>query len=194
MGRTVDLIGSFGICSNKGDLLGYAFIPVQILNIERRSYTLNTGISHLYLEQWRQWCVVLLCVLLSCFMPGLLGSVLHPALVVLLCSVVCQSNLLPGELNVYSRLLPPFFFPVIHYGLFRTRLYLEHPAISNCFSLPLAQINRGYLELYYVPKKHYQLFVNFRDQTITPAIWRQPRCLEPRPYLELSINTLESSR
>ena len=73
----------------------------------------------------------------------------------------------------------PLFFSVIHYGLFRTR-YLEHPAISNCFSLPLAQINRGYLELYYVLKKHYQLFVNFRDQTITPAIWRQPRCLEPR--------------
>ena len=24
--------------------------------------------------------------------------------------------------------------------------YLEHPAISNCFSLPLAQINPGYLE------------------------------------------------
>ena len=32
-------------------------------------------------------------------------------------------------------------------------LDLEHPAISNCFSLPLAQINPGHLELYYVPKK-----------------------------------------
>ena len=30
--------------------------------------------------------------------------------------------------------------------------YLEHPAISNCSSLPLAQINLGYLELYYGPK------------------------------------------
>ena len=26
--------------------------------------------------------------------------------------------------------------------------YLEHPAISNCFSHALAQINPGYLELY----------------------------------------------
>ena len=25
--------------------------------------------------------------------------------------------------------------------------YLEHPAISNCFLLPLARINPGYLEL-----------------------------------------------
>ena len=33
--------------------------------------------------------------------------------------------------------------------------YLELPAISNCFLLPLAQINSGYLELYYIPKKHW---------------------------------------
>ena len=33
--------------------------------------------------------------------------------------------------------------------------YLEHAAMSNCFSLPLAQINPGYLELYYGPKKHW---------------------------------------
>ena len=32
------------------------------------------------------------------------------------------------------------------------------------------------------------VFVNFRDQTITPEIWRQPR------YLELFLETLESSR
>ena len=35
--------------------------------------------------------------------------------------------------------------------------------------------------------------VNFRDQTITPEIWRQLRCLNPR-YLELFFDTLESSR
>ena len=34
-------------------------------------------------------------------------------------------------------------------------LYLEHPAIWNCFSLSLAQINPGCLELYYIPKKHW---------------------------------------
>ena len=33
--------------------------------------------------------------------------------------------------------------------------HLEHLAILNCFSLPLAQIYPGYLELYYVPKKHW---------------------------------------
>ena len=33
--------------------------------------------------------------------------------------------------------------------------YLELPAISNCFSLPFAQIHPGYLEFYYVPKKHW---------------------------------------
>ena len=32
------------------------------------------------------------------------------------------------------------------------------------------------------------VFVNFRDQTITPEIWRQAR------YLELFLDTLESSR
>ena len=32
------------------------------------------------------------------------------------------------------------------------------------------------------------LSVNFRDQTITPEIWRQPR------YLELFFDTLDSSR
>ena len=105
--------------------------------------------------------------------------------------------------------------------------YLEHPTISNCFSLPLAQINPCYLKLYYVPKKHWsksvrecsqgtswqyvlksekridvftvtkaksdwldlllwmqkatscRVLVHFRDQTITPEIWRQPRYLEP---------------
>ena len=31
--------------------------------------------------------------------------------------------------------------------------YLEHPAISNCISLPLAEINPGYLELYFVPNE-----------------------------------------
>ena len=106
--------------------------------------------------------------------------------------------------------------------------YLEHSAISNCFFLPLAQINPGYLKLCYVPKKNWStsvsqivqsrhlltrcteswkmywrvpgneskakltglaaanaegdklpIFVNFRDQTITPEIRRQPPCLEP---------------
>ena len=33
------------------------------------------------------------------------------------------------------------------------------------------------------------VFVYFRDQTITPEIWYQPRCLEP----ELFLNTVESS-
>ena len=61
-------------------------------------YTEYRNITSLFV-QWRQWCVVVLCVLLSCFVPGLLGSGLHPALVVLLCSVVCQSTPLTGELN-----------------------------------------------------------------------------------------------
>ena len=33
--------------------------------------------------------------------------------------------------------------------------YLKHPTISNRFSLPLAQTNPGYLELYYIPKKQW---------------------------------------
>ena len=37
--------------------------------------------------------------------------------------------------------------------------YLEHPAISNCSWLSLAQINPGYLELYYVPKKRWSTLV-----------------------------------
>ena len=45
-----------------------------------------------------------------------------------------------------------FFFPDIYYLELG---YLEHPAISNCFSLPLAQFNLGYLELYYALKKHW---------------------------------------
>ena len=32
--------------------------------------------------------------------------------------------------------------------------YLEHPAISSCFSRPLAQINPGYLQLYYVSNRN----------------------------------------
>ena len=94
--------------------------------------------------------------------------------------------------------------------------YLEHPTISNSFSLPLAQINPGYLEetlvkiSQEVQSRHLvtkcteswemywhvhgneskvrltglttanaeggklPVFVNFRDQTITPEIWRQP--------------------
>ena len=36
---------------------------------------------------------------------------------------------------------------------------LEHPTISNCSSISLAQINRGYLELYYIPKKHWSTSV-----------------------------------
>ena len=43
--------------------------------------------------------------------------------------------------------------------------YLEHPAISNCFSLPLAQINPSYLELYYVPKKHWSTLVRKCSQS-----------------------------
>ena len=45
--------------------------------------------------------------------------------------------------------------------------YLELPAISNCFSLPLAQIDPGYLELYYVPKKHWSTSVRKCSQGIS---------------------------
>ena len=33
--------------------------------------------------------------------------------------------------------------------------YLKHPALLNCFSLPLAQINPGYPKLNYSPEKHW---------------------------------------
>ena len=47
----------------------------------------------------------------------------------------------------------PLFFQSFTMGYLELG-YFEHPAISNCFSLPLAQVNHGYLELYYVRKKH----------------------------------------
>ena len=40
----------------------------------------------------------------------------------------------------------PLFFQSFTMGYLELG-YLEHPAISNCFSLRLAQINPGYLEL-----------------------------------------------
>ena len=49
-------------------------------------------------------------------------------------------------------------FSVIYYELSRTRIS-RNPAISNCFSLPLAQINPSYLQLYYGPKKHWSTSV-----------------------------------
>ena len=48
----------------------------------------------------------------------------------------------------------PFFFQSFSMGYLELG-YLEHPAISNCFSHALAQINPGYLELYYIATKHW---------------------------------------
>ena len=52
---------------------------------------------------------------------------------------------------ISNRILFPLDLPLLFHSF--TMGYLEHLAISNCFSLPLAQINPCYQELYYVPKK-----------------------------------------
>ena len=63
------------------------------------------------------------------------------------------------EQNRISLAFAPVF-SVIYYGLSRTRLS-RTSSYPNCFSLPLAQINPHYLELYHILKKHYsQLSVN----------------------------------
>ena len=48
----------------------------------------------------------------------------------------------------------PLFFQSLTMGYLELG-YLEHPAISNCFSLPLAQISPSHFKLYYIPKKHW---------------------------------------
>ena len=57
--------------------------------------------------------------------------------------------------------------------------HLEHPAISNCFSLPLAQINPGYIELYCVPKKHWSTSVRkCRQGTSRQDALKAEKCID----------------
>ena len=65
--------------------------------------------------------------------------------------------------------------------------YLEHPAISNCFSLPLVQINPGYLELYYVPKKHWSTSVRKCSQ----GTWRD--VLKAETHIDVFLVTKAKS-
>ena len=58
----------------------------------------------------------------------------------------------------------PLFFQSFTMGYLELGYPLEHPAISNCCSLPLAQINPGYLEFYYIPKKHWSKSVRKYNQ------------------------------
>ena len=58
-------------------------------------------------------------------------------------------------------------------------LSLEHSAISNCFSLPLAQINPSYLELDYVPKKHWSTSVGKCSQgTSWQDVLKAEKCID----------------
>ena len=65
-------------------------------------------------------------------------------------------HLNPAMLNsvISNRIGFPLDLPLFYQSFTMDYLelgYLEHPAISNCFSLPLVHINPGYLELYYSP-------------------------------------------
>ena len=57
--------------------------------------------------------------------------------------------------------------------------YLEHPAISNCFSLPLAQINPVCLELYYGPKKHWSTSIRKCSQSTSwEDVQKAEKCID----------------
>ena len=66
--------------------------------------------------------------------------------------------------------------------------HLERPIISNCFSLPLAQINPSYLELYYFPKKHWLKSVMKRSQGTS---WQD--VLKAEEYIDLFTVTKAKS-
>ena len=73
-----------------------------------------------------------------------------------------------------------------------TRMYWKLRNIFDVFMVAKAKSNWMDL-LLRMQRNKYGIFVNFRDQTITPEIWCQPRYLEPH-YLELFFDTFESSR
>ena len=57
--------------------------------------------------------------------------------------------------------------------------YLEHPTILNCFSHPLAQINPGFLELYYILKKHWSKSVRKCSQgTLWQDVLKAEKCID----------------
>ena len=70
--------------------------------------------------------------------------------------------------------------------------YLEHPTISNCFSLPLAQINPGYLELYYIPKKHWSKSVSKCSQgTSWQDVLKAEKCIDVLTVTKAKLDWLD---
>ena len=85
----------------------------------------------------------------------------------------------------------PLFFQSFTLGYLELG-YLEHPAISNCFSLSWAQIDPGYQELYYVPKKVWSTSVRKCSQgTSWQDVLKAEKCIDVFMVTKAKSNWLD---